>query len=233
MNFLTACAPCDSQVFLESESGVKGLCIQIRMELINEAFTIVSGKYSADPDNILAGYFNSGKFFENVYSAQGSELGNKLLSIWSKYNSEGKYFSFINDDIFLELAEIVIRHESGYLRNLNSLSSLKSNTKKEILRRLIKGREFIDDNFRKKIGVKEIAGYSCLSEFHFFRSFKEAFGITPHNYLIRKRLNAADKLLRDRRVSIGEIAFECGFADIHSFSKSYKKQFGVPPSKRF
>ena len=104
-------------------------------------------------------------------------------------------------------------------------------TKKEILKRLFKGKNFIDDNFKENIDVKEIARLSCLSEFHFFRSFKEAFGISPHKYLINRRLNEAHKLLKKNSFSIGEIAFDCGFVDIYSFSKTYKKHFGYSPSK--
>ena len=232
MCFLTATAPCDSIAYFESKSVVRGLCIDINIDLINEAFTILSASSDINLDNNLLGYFKSEKFFENVYPAFNSELGIKLLSIAEKFKSEDKSLSFINNEMFLELTEIVIGHEFENLRHLNSLSSLKISTKKEILKRLLQGRDFIDENFKEKIDIKEIARLSCLSEFHFFRSFKEAFGTSPHNYLIKKRLNEAQKLLKNKNISIGETAFECGFADIHSFSKSYKKHFGVSPSRQ-
>ncbi len=232
MCFLTASAPCDSVGYFESESIVKGLCIEIKMELINEAFTVLSAKNKIDLENNLLGYFKSEKFFENVYPAHKSELGIKLLSIAEKIDSADNDLSIINDEMFLELTEIVIEHEFENLRNLDSLSSLKTSTKKEMLKRLLKGKDFIDENFKGKIDVREIAQFSCLSEFHFFRSFKEAFGISPHNYLIIRRLNEAKKLLQKDNASMGEISFECGFADIHSFSKSYKKHFGFSPSRQ-
>jgi AraC family transcriptional regulator len=230
--FLTATAPCDSVGYFESDSIVKGLCIEIKMELINDAFTVLSEKNKIDLDNNFLGYFKSEKFFENVYPAFKSELGIKLFSIAEKFNPVEKKISFINYEMFLELTEIVIEHECENLRNLNLLSSLKISTKKEILKRLLQGRNFIDDNFKEKIDVKEIARLSCLSEFHFFRSFREAFGISPHNYIIKRRLKEAQKLLQTENASIGEIAFECGFADIHSFSKSFKKNLGYSPSRQ-
>jgi len=231
MCFLTASGPCESAGFMESKSLVKGLCIDISLNLINEALTILSAHENIDIENISSGYFKSEKFFENVYPISYSELGKKLLLISEKFKSSEQDLSFINEEFFLELAESVIRHEFENLRKLNSLSSLKISTKKEILKRLLQGKNFIDDNFKEKIDVKDIARTSCLSEFHFFRSFKEAFGISPHNYLIKKRLNEAQKLLQNDSSSIGETAFICGFADIHSFSKSYKKHFGQSPSR--
>ncbi len=231
--FLTASGPCESAGYLESKYPVKGLCINISLKLIDEALTVLSANENIDLENNLAGYFKSEKFFENVFPLSYSELGLKLLSIAEMFKLSDKELSFINEEMFLELAESVIRHEFENLKKLNSLSSLKTSTKKEILKRLLLGKNFIDNNFRESIEVKDVAKLSCLSEFHFFRSFKEAFGISPYNYLIKRRLAEAKKILQSNNSSVGEIAFMCGFADIHSFSKSFKKHFGYSPSQAF
>ena len=232
MSFLTASGPCDSVGFFESKSLVKGLCIDISLDIVNEALTILSANGEVDLENNLARYFKSENFFENVYPVTNSELGLKLFSLAKRIKTENRDITFINEEIFLELAESVIRLEFENLKKLNSLSSLKISTKKEILKRLLQGKSYIDDNFKEKMEVKDIARTSCLSEFHFFRSFKEAFGTSPHNYLIKRRLIEAQKLLMKNNSPVGDIAFECGFADIHSFSKSFKKHFGFPPSNQ-
>lgn len=232
MYFLTASGPCDSSGFLESKSLVKGLCVNVSLNLINEALTIYSTEGNINLENNLAGYFKSEKFFENVYPATNSELGLKLLSLSEKFKSISPDHALIDEEIFLELAGSVITLEFENLRKMNSLSSLKTSTKKEILQRLLLGKNFIEDNFKAKIDVKEIAQTSCLSEFHFYRSFKEVFGISPHNYLVKRRLLEAQKLLLQNNSTVGEVAFECGFADIHSFSKSFKKHFGFSPSSQ-
>jgi AraC family transcriptional regulator len=233
MCFLTASGPCESAGYLESKFPVKGLCINISLNLIDEALTVLSAEDNIDLENNLAGYFKSEKFFDNVFPASYSELGLKLLSIAESFKFSDHELSFINEEMFLGLAESVIKHEFENLKKLDSLSSLKTSTKKEILKRLLLGKNFIDDNFRENIEVSEIAKLSCLSEFHFFRSFKEAFGISPHNYLIKRRLAEAKNLLQSNNSTVGEIAFRCGFADIHSFSKSFKKHFGYSPSQAF
>ena len=230
MCFLTASGPCDSVGFFESKSVVTGLCIDVSMELINEALTLLSTNGNLDLENNLDGYFKSANFFESVFPFSYSELGTKLLSIAEKIKTVEQDLSFINEELFLDLAESVIRHELENMRKMSSISSLKLSTKKEILKRLLNGRNFIEENFKENINVKEIARLSCLSEFHFFRSFKEAFGVSPYNYLIKRRLMEARKQLQKNNSLIGEIAVKCGFADIHSFSKSYKKYFGYSPS---
>lgn len=232
-SFLTVCSPCDSIGYLDSDSIVKALGFDINLNLLNEAFTILSADKNIDLDNNLLGYFKSKNFFTNVYSARHCELGLKLLSISQKLNCEKSNFSFINEEMFYELAELLIRHESDSYKKLNLLNSIKISTKKEILKRLLLGKIFIEDNFSKNISVKDVSKVSCLSEFHFFRSFKEVFSISPHNYLIKIRLNEALKLLKENKHSIGDIAYKCGFTDIHSFSKSFKKLYNTSPSKFF
>jgi AraC family transcriptional regulator len=70
-----------------------------------------------------------------------------------------------------------------------------------------------------------------MSEYHFFRIFKKAFGISPYQYLIDVRLNWAFQQIKQQQQSISSIAHETGFADLSSFSKAFSKKFGFPPSK--
>lgn len=231
MKYLTATTPCDSLGYFESKTIVKGLCIDIDISLINQAYQVLSSGGVINLDDTLPGYFNSKNFFSSVYPVGSTELGRKLIDINSKIISKSFNPAFIDEEFFLQLAELAALHEFENLNRLNSLSSIKFSTKKEILKRLLTGKDFIDGNFRKSIDIKQIAAQCCLSEFHFFRSFKEVFGTSPHNYILNRRLNEAKELLNEQNYSIGEIAHICGFADIHSFSKSFKKNTGISPTK--
>src|SRR4029079_4486918 len=84
----------------------------------------------------------------------------------------------INKEWFLDLTEKIIYHSYVTYLALNVIQSVKLETRKELLRRVNIGKQFMDDNFLTIDDVTEVALASNLSEFHFFRSFKQAFGIT-------------------------------------------------------
>jgi AraC family transcriptional regulator len=89
----------------------------------------------------------------------------------------------------------------------------------------------MNDSFLQVDEIAEIAGICNLSEFHFYRSFKEAFGITPYQYLLKCRLNLARELMRQRSQSLSSIALSCNFPDLFTFSKAFKRQFGISPTE--
>ena len=111
-------------------------------------------------------------------------------------------------------------------------ATTKSNAvNKDLHQRLIKAKSVIDAEFSKKMSIHSLAKHATLSEFHFYRSFKNAFGISPHQYVLNKRLNRAVELLKEGDYLLTDIAYEVGFTDIYSFSKSFKKRFNTCPSQ--
>lgn len=86
------------------------------------------------------------------------------------------------------------------------------------------------DDSGEHFKIADIAARAALSEFHFFRTFKQAFGISPHQYQIKCKLKKAAGLLKEGNTSIEDIAYDCGFSDVFTFSKTFKKHFNTPPS---
>ena len=66
--------------------------------------------------------------------------------------------------------------------------------------------------------------------FHFTRVFAALTGMPPHRYLLRARLDAAARMLREG-ASVTETCFACGFANLSHFSRSFARRFGVAPSR--
>jgi len=137
----------------------------------------------------------------------------------------------INREWFLDLSEKIIYHSYGNYLALNGIQSVKLETRKELLRRVHTGKQFMDDNFLTINDVSEVALASNLSEFHFFRSFKQAFGITTYQYILNKKLELARTMLQNKYDSITTIASICNFPDLFTFSKAFKRRFGVSPSQ--
>jgi AraC-like DNA-binding protein len=70
---------------------------------------------------------------------------------------------------------------------------------------------------------------SHVSEAHFARSFKDAFGVPPHRYLLTRRIERATALLRDSELSITDIAFQTGWKSLGTFGRTFRDVTGESP----
>jgi AraC family transcriptional regulator len=159
-----------------------------------------------------------------------AQFGNKLNDLVAAItNGQAQYH--IDKEWFLDLVEKIIFHEYGNYLALNGIRSVKLETRKEILHRLKTAKQYMDDEFLNIADIRQVAIVCNMSEFHFFRSFKQAFGISPYQYLLSKRLEMAKELIRAGETSITHIATYCNFSDIFTFSKAFKRQFNIAPSR--
>jgi len=78
--------------------------------------------------------------------------------------------------------------------------------------------------------VPRLARVSGVSEAHFARSFKDAFGIPPHRYLLTRRIERAKALLRDTERSVTKIAFDTGWTSLGTFGRIFRDITGESPS---
>jgi len=100
-----------------------------------------------------------------------------------------------------------------------------------LLRRLLRAKDRIDSASNEEWPVHRLAQVSGVSEAHFARSFKEAFGVPPHRYLLTRRLERAAALLRDSNLSITEIAFETGWNSLGTFGRTFRDVAGESPGE--
>jgi AraC-like DNA-binding protein len=158
----------------------------------------------------------------------GSALSQKLQSIVPLILTG--LVEAVNKEWFLDLTEKIIYKEYGNYIALKNIHSIRASTRKEILRRLQLGKEYMDEHFLVIKEIRQVAEYSNMSEYHFFRSFKQAFGVTPFQYLTGKKMTLAKELVQDRERKLADIALTCNFPDVFTFSKAFKRYYGVPPS---
>jgi transcriptional regulator GlxA family with amidase domain len=98
-----------------------------------------------------------------------------------------------------------------------------------LLRRLLRAKDRMDATSHEEWPVRRLARVSGVSEAHFARSFKQAFGVPPHRYLLTRRVERAKTLLRDTNLSITEIAFETGWASLGTFGRTFRDITGENP----
>src|ERR1700744_5507509 len=85
---------------------------------------------------------------------------------------------------------------------------------------------FIDARLERRVNVSDIATHVGLSKSHFFRVFRRSFGMTPHRYLMRRRVFLAQTLLTTTPTRLAEIALRAGFSDQSHFARCFQRAMG-------
>jgi AraC-like DNA-binding protein len=97
-------------------------------------------------------------------------------------------------------------------------------------RHLVRARDLADRSYAEKITVADMARAAALSEAHFSRQFREAFGETPHQYLLTRRLERAAALLRTTDRSVADVCVSVGLRSVGSFTTSFGRAYGMSPT---
>ena len=105
-----------------------------------------------------------------------------------------------------------------------------SRATEESNRRLLRARDAMDRAYASPLDVPTLARIACVSEAHFIRTFRAAFGETPNRYLQRRRVERAMFLLRTTDRSVTDICMDVGFSSLGTFSRVFRDVVGEPPS---
>lgn len=97
-------------------------------------------------------------------------------------------------------------------------------------RHLLRARDFIDAHYDEPINVATIARAAHQSPAHFTRQFGRAFGETPHQYLLTRRLERAAALLRNTDYNVAQICVSVGLSSVGSFTTAFRRAFGESPT---
>jgi AraC-like DNA-binding protein len=97
-------------------------------------------------------------------------------------------------------------------------------------RHLLRAKDLADARYREPLDVAALARAARLSQAHFSREFRRAFGETPHQYLLTRRMERAAALLRTTDHSVADICFSVGLSSVGSFTTSFGRTFGVSPT---
>jgi AraC family transcriptional regulator len=95
---------------------------------------------------------------------------------------------------------------------------------------MTKVQTYIDSHIDEPIRVGELTSIAKLSIGHFSKAFKKSFGMSPHNYVVERRLQHAERLLATGSLPICAIAVDCGFCDQAHFSRQFRRATGLTPA---
>lgn len=134
-------------------------------------------------------------------------------------------WSGAGDSEIMERCSLILHELFQFLSGtrMNSGPAISENA------RLMK--EYLDSHISEKISLSSLRPVTYLSVSQMIRVFKEAYGETPYEYYIARRIETARLLLRNTTVPIREIAERTGFSDEHYFSGFFKEKCGIPPKE--
>jgi AraC family transcriptional regulator len=163
--------------------------------------------------------FVKGEFYERLYPMRGS-VAQAMRAIGS----------VPLEDSFYDLAGALAELRGETRREADSFPGLRASTREEMYRRLYRARDFLLSCYAEPLSVSDAASIAAISHFHFQRMFKSAFGMSPMQFLQRRRLEVARDLLRATDEDVTSICLSVGFESLGSFSALFKRTFGVSPS---
>ncbi len=157
-----------------------------------------------------------------TFSPKQMEIIYSLLKrLHKELNSDDKYSEELQMMYFNELLIYIIRYGETPQEKDNNTNVVQS------------AMEYINNNLQRKIYIADIAKHLHINERTLFSEFKKVSGLTITEYINMSRIIKAENLLLHSKLSIYDIAFECGFNDSNYFSATFKKIKGFPPSKLF
>jgi AraC family transcriptional regulator len=127
------------------------------------------------------------------------------------------------------LLERMLAHRDGLMGRIDALELIRTSTRREIFRRISLATDYLHSNYRQPLDLESLGKAACLSKYHFLRLFTRVHGITPHQYLLRKRAKTALRLLQTTPLDVCEIASSVGFAQRHALLRQMRRWTGLSP----
>ena len=129
------------------------------------------------------------------------------------------------------LLERILAHRDTILQRVDNLRLIRATTRREIHRRIGLATDFLHSNYAQPLDLEALSRAACMSKYHFLRVFTLIHGITPHQYLQRKRTNAALRWLQTTPLSIDEIAARVGFSQRATLERQLRRLTGHSPGQ--
>ncbi len=161
---------------------------------------------------------------QQLWSAKEEQLRHIMLTLHHELQANCRSGQLFGEYMGLSFATALLtRHSSVPAR----LSHYRGGLSQYKLRQVT---DFINDNLAASLSLADMAKLLDMGPCHFARAFKESTGVSPHQYVLRRRVERALQLLKETRVNLADIAYDLGFSSQGHFTTVFRKLVGVSPS---
>ena len=167
------------------------------------------------------------EFFETLHP-HDAEVSPLLRRMRQRISDKSATAAWLEDQFFA-VARAMLKVRGRSEKQAARIPAKKMSTRQELYRRLLRGKDYLDSFFAGEVQLHHAAGAACVSPYHFHRLFREVFNETPNQYLQRRRLIQARRLLASTDQSVTEICLAVGFESMTSFSALFRRTFGYSP----
>lgn len=174
-----------------------------------------------------------------AYYILSFDIDNKTIPYIKRVTNTSHYEKFL--DLFREGRRCTLKMSTAHNINIKRivyeilynlyLEYYTDYTVSNSIENIEKAKKYINENYRNKISIEQLAKISGFSRSHFKRLFTKHYEMAPSDYITTVRIDRAKTMLRAKIFTLGEIAEECGFSNEYYFSQVFKKIVGCSPRK--
>jgi AraC family transcriptional regulator len=212
--------------FRRSTAG-RALAIYFSPELLAQAFESIGRNADAILGPTAEGESERPLFFEHIRTRHRAIAS--VMRFIAHHLEHGIEEPLWYEEHVLLLLERMLRNEADTGRQVTALTRARERTRREMFQRVARVTDLIHSAYEQPLTLPELASAARWSMFHMLREFKAVHGLSPHEYLQRRRTEAAMRLLQGSDLAVAEIAERVGFDDRSTLIRRLRRYHGLGP----
>lgn len=217
----------DNQTYSCQVRQAQVLSVFFKKEFAASVFHDCLTKEEFSLDNPFHLQTSTPEFFQTLHAID-TDLQLKLSSLVTTLEMNGFQENETGEHL-LYLLRYLIHVYVMERKQVAQVSAVKPGTQAEIYKRLCVAKDVLHSSFMKPLDIASISSAACLSVPQLIRQFKTVFHCTPHQYLVRLRLQHATELLTKTNEPVSEITWQVGFENTSAFCRAFKAVYGLSP----